>query len=191
MERGECKKNTERDWDVLWHWWEIHGHLVRDWWTGCCSGGAFEDEVDPRNFPCSLWGGSFILLVQEGKSLRVLSSKDIVWNGRHFVLFLHSSDSSEAWLVGGLCVTSTAPSPSQHDCTGSQSRSNEIMWSMLDLGCRRGGSHLPALLWGGDVSELHSGYQSWPWGCRLPVGHGASAELLTSFAKHLQMSGWK
>lgn len=140
---------------------------------------------------CGVAASSF-WLKKVSKSLRVLSSKDIVWNGRHFVIFLHLSDSSEAWLVGGLCVTSTAPSPSQHDCTGSQPQSNEVTWSMLGLGCRRGGSHLPALLWGGDVSQLHSGYhQSWPWGCRLPVGHGASAELLTSFAKHLQRSGWK
>lgn len=34
----------------------------------CCSGCAAEDRVDPRNFPCSSWGGSFILLVQEGES---------------------------------------------------------------------------------------------------------------------------
>lgn len=98
---------------------------------------------------CGVAASSF-WLKKVSKSLRVLSSKDIVWNGRHFVIFLHLSDSSEAWLVGGLCVTSTAPSPSQHDCTGSQPQSNEVTWSMLGLGCRRGGVPLtcPALGWG-------------------------------------------
>lgn len=68
--------------------------------------------------PCSLWGGSLILLVREGKSLRLLHSGDIVWNRTHFVIFLHFSDSSAAWL--GDCVTLRAPSPSQRDRTASE-----------------------------------------------------------------------
>lgn len=38
--------------------------------AGCRFGCAFGDEVGPGNLPCPLWGGSFILWVQEGgKSL--------------------------------------------------------------------------------------------------------------------------
>lgn len=65
-ERQEGKRDTGRAGKMLWYWWEIHGQLVRDWWTGCWSGRVFEDEVVPGNFPCSLWGGSLILMVQEG-----------------------------------------------------------------------------------------------------------------------------
>lgn len=94
---------------MLKSWWGIHGQLLGSWWTGCWS--AFGDEVHPGNLPCSLWGGSLILLVQEGKSHQLLSSEDIVWNGRHFVIFLHFSDSSAAWL-GAVCdLESTFPLP--------------------------------------------------------------------------------
>ena len=64
LERWEGKGDAGRARE-MGYCGEVHGQPVRDWWAGCWSGCASEDEVYPGNLPCSFRVGSFILLVQE------------------------------------------------------------------------------------------------------------------------------
>lgn len=48
---------------------DVVGLLGGAWWAPYWSDWAFEDEAHPGKF-LSLWCGSFMLLVQEGESLK-------------------------------------------------------------------------------------------------------------------------